>query len=85
MDNLLGRMANDNFRFEFNIFLLGQFPNREITLLTLLSPFIDDRMELGALGRFGGRITEMTKSLAFMSPAMESATFMACSACGEPS
>ena len=69
VDDLLRREADDNFCFDFNVLLLGEYSNRDIALLILLSPLIDDRMVLGTLGISGGRITEMTKSFAFMSPA----------------
>jgi len=83
--NLFRRVANDDIRFEFDLSLLCAFADRNKTLLETLTPLIEDRIKLRALAGSGGRITAKTKSLAFISPAIDKATFIACSACGDAS
>jgi len=53
MKDLFRRVAYDNIRFEFNLLLFGEFANRDETALKSLTPVIEDRMELRALGWFG--------------------------------
>jgi len=78
-------MAQDNVGLKFNVLLLGAFAQRDKTFLIALLPVFKHSVELRALGGLGGRITATTKSLAFISLAIDRATSKACSACGDAS
>ena len=53
VDDLLRRMTEDNIRFEFNLFLLGAFAQRDESFLIALLPVFKHSVELRALGGFG--------------------------------
>src|ERR1039458_4798597 len=50
--DLFRRMAHDDIGFEFNLLLPGALADRSETALIALTPVIEDRVELRALGRF---------------------------------
>ena len=53
MDDLLGRMAQYNVSFEFNIFLLGAFAQRYEAFLVALLTVFKHCVKFRALGGFG--------------------------------
>ncbi len=52
VDNLLRRMAYDDLRLQFNLFLTGALAQRRKTALVALTPVFENRVELRALGGF---------------------------------
>ena len=57
VDDLLRRMTENNIRFEFNLFLLGAFAQRDETLLIALLPSSSTAWNSALSAGSGGRIT----------------------------
>jgi len=53
VNDLFRRMAQNNVGFEFNVFLLGAFAQRDKTFLVALLAVFKHRMKLRALSGFG--------------------------------
>ena len=52
MDDLLRRMAQDNFRFEVNAFPSGTLSDWDESAFVALTPIFEDRIELQIFGGF---------------------------------
>jgi len=52
VDDLFRRMAHDDVRLEFNLFLTGALAQRRKTALIALTSVFENRVELRALGGF---------------------------------
>jgi len=68
MKDLFRRMAHDHIRFEFNPLFPGAFPDGNETALVALTPVIEDRMKLRALGGFRRTDHSQDEQLGFHIP-----------------